>query len=248
MKDQEIFYSALKSILTSNHLKSNIKNLELSKITKDDVFIEKDYRKLKIKDNTLNESIQNVLDLFKCNYQFAAGKLQQYIDGLIINHPILGTRIIEFDEEQHFNPFRLATLQMIDYERLNLKFKKDYLKICNDIVCINSMLNKHRIKSKLIQVPSLEEFILLIKSNNKLSNKYLSHKNEFSYFGGRIAQRAYFDLLRDIIHLAPENKWFSPCIRISKNKIERIGELEINKIPKNKLLEIIEEEIREQSF
>ena len=52
----------------------------------------------------------------------------------------------------------------------------------------------------------------------------------YNYWGGRIAQRAYYDFLRDIAHLSKYNSGFKPIIRFSMFQFERDFAISFDKI------------------
>lgn len=62
------------------------------------------------------------IDLWRCTNDFPNNG--PHFDGRLINHPQLGSRIIEFDEVHHFTPHRMKTIQLFDEEvQLLPKFK-----------------------------------------------------------------------------------------------------------------------------
>lgn len=251
IKDEIIFLKNLEQIIGSEFLKSHkLKR----KILKTDIFFEKDFRKYDLIEE-LNEILVNLLIDFECNYNFSSGTLYQYIDGLINNHPKYGTRIIEFDEEQHFTPFRLYSLNKIS-NSIELPYKTEFIELCKNLDYFNDeVLPKHWIESKVKQIPTnivdfrefLEDFTFdnYIKKGKEISG-YLKAKSEFDFIGGRIAQRAYFDTLREIAPFSQKNKNLKETIRISKYRFEEIEGKSFYRISNSRIKEIILQEIERQ--
>lgn len=172
----------------------------------------------------INVKFRTVLDDLESDYSMPRNSMVQHIDGMIVNHPILGTRIVEFDEEQHFTPARLVTFTALDEEEY-AGLKQLYTAIINNNDYFhNSVLKKHRMKfSSDDNVPYWEDFKEMILTYGKPNNGYIKPTVGFPYLGGRIAQRAYYDLLRDLAHLSESNKnRLEPVIRIPKFLIEVI--------------------------
>lgn len=192
--------------------------------------------------------IQILRDL-KSNCIFSSESLSHHIDGAIINHPILQSRIVEFDEEQHFTPARMDTISHLQ-QILPDNYFSLFKEICNDKNYLNNyVLKKHRIKNKLVNVPkSFVEFVKWLEQLNEKSSDYICNKNGFEFIGGRIAQRAYYECLRDTAHLSEKNKGFESPLRFAKKKFEDIetkdfGLISINRI-KDIILEILENDYR----
>lgn len=251
MSDELIFLDVLENIIGKDFLKSHkLKR----KITKSDLFFEKDFRKYEL-ENQLSTIITNILSDFECNYNFSSVTLYQYIDSMVIAHKIYGTRIIEFDEEQHFTPFRLSSLKKL-IESIDLPYKNEFLCLSEDLDFFNyEVLKKHRIKDKVNQIPhDLKKFRSFLEryaieryiNKNKKIDGYIRKTNEFDYIGGRIAQRAYFDLLREIAPSSKKNKHLHRTIRISKNKFEKIEKKKFSRISKEKIKKITIDEIERQ--
>ncbi len=89
-----------------------------------------DYRKL-----TFNPDIRlmpnEMVELLDGDFNFGNNSLASKIDGLIIEHPLAGTRIVEFDEEQHFTPPRLFALERLS-QSIELKYSSEFISICTD--------------------------------------------------------------------------------------------------------------------
>ena len=252
LKDEIIFLQNLEKIVGSNFLKSHKLN---RKILGSDIFFEKDFREYNLNDE-LNEILKNLLIDFECNFKFSSGTLHQYIDGFVNNHPKYGSRIIEFDEEQHFTPFRLYSLNKIS-SSLDLVYTTEFIELCENLEYFNNeVLKKHRVKLILKKVPTdISDFRKILekyayenytKKDKKISG-YIRPKKEFPFIGGRIAQRAYFDILREIAPLSPKNDNLEKTVRISKNKFERMESNSFHKISSSRIKEIISKELERQT-
>ena len=234
MKNKEsIFFQNLKIILGEKFIKAKI----LSKpVKKEDVFLDKNYIKYQF-NYDINKIFVLALNELLCNESIPDGSLSHYVDGLIYNHPIFGKRIIEFDEEQHFNPFRKETLKYLSDSVL---YKKVYSEHCNDLTCFHRMLCKIRIKYFPNYIPqNTVIFQDFIEKNKMNENGYINKTNGFKFCGGRIAQRAYYDLLRDYAHLAKQNNDLSPTLRFSLFEIESTYCKSFNNIKDSEIQEFI---------
>jgi hypothetical protein len=178
-----------------------------------------DYRKLTFKPD-IKLMLKEIVELLDGDFNFGNNSLASKIDGLMIEHPLAGTRIVEFDEEQHFTPPRLFTLQRLS-ESIDLKYSREFISICNDTAYLNSqVIPKHRIKGGIRQLPAnIQEFREWLEQHAKTSG-YVEAKNGFAYHGGRISQRAYYDTLRDVAHLAVQNDHLDAPIRFAKKTFE----------------------------
>lgn len=139
-----------------------------------------------------------------------------------------GPRIVEFDEEQHFSPFRYATLGIIkktievDYD-LGL-----YRGYCRSAEHFERFARKHRLRGMDVsEATTSQDFLAaLAKSGNLSGNGFVSPKPCFPFVGGRIAQRAYYDCLRDFFHRSPPGvaMGLKPILRVSIYQVEeRVG-------------------------
>ncbi len=128
---------------------------------------------------------------------------------------------MEFDEEQHFTPARKDTLMHLETIISDL-YVSEYLVICNDLDYLNdAVLKKNRIKNRLSILPENHKaFIQWLQESDEKISGYIEPKRGFDYPGGRIAQRAYYDSLRDTAHLSPKNKSFQPPLRFAKKQFE----------------------------
>jgi hypothetical protein len=152
----------------------------------------------------------------------------------LYQHPALGTRIIEFDEEQHFSPARQITLQGVS--DASIAFKSFYLTLLHKEEIYISFLKKSRLKLSSNKQFSFENLIEDLNMSKASGIGYIAPKTGFNYMGGRIAQRAYYDLLRDVAHLSSKNLSLNPILRFPK------ALLEINY--RKRFSELSEEEIK----
>jgi len=183
-------------------------------VNSDEVFLLDDHRKMRLGQEQ-EASIGKVLIELKSDTFFSGKSLTTYIDGFISNHSVLGSRIVEFDEEQHFSPARMLTLQALTDE--NIKFKSYYSSLLKRLDIYLEFLKKHRLKLQTSGVvPTFSELIEAISNPEVKVSGYIESKTGFNYKGGRIAQRAYYDLLRDVAHLSSENKSLKPILRFPK--------------------------------
>ncbi|MBK9290956.1 MAG: hypothetical protein IPM52_04960 [Bacteroidetes bacterium] len=178
-----------------------------------------DYRKLSFEPK-IQLMLRQILEALDSDFEYGNTSLASHIDGFIIDHPVIGNRIIEFDEEQHFTPSRKYTIDILA-ENLESPYFQEYLKICNDTAYLNSeVFPKHRISAGMRTVPAnIKEFREWLDMSAK-SSGYVEAKNGFPYHGGRISQRAYYDTLRDVAHLAKENDHLNPPLRFAKKTLE----------------------------
>lgn len=225
-KDEDIFLQAISNVISDKYLFSH----KIQKpISEKHLYIGKDFRSFQIDDN-LKYSLYDLTKQLKCSYEFSKGGLYRYLDLMVVNHPKLGSRLIEFDEEQHFTVFRKESIGKIK-SFFSFDFWNDYTSYCNDIYYQNLMLKKNRIKySADKSIESIQEFEYIISNYTSTNNGYVESKQDFPFVGGRIAQRAYFDSIRDIIHFDKRNKHLNPIIRISKIDIEKTYNQRFNKI------------------
>lgn len=219
-KAEGVFFAALGNMLDNKYVLAK----SLGKpVRSDQLVLNSHFEEMKFPEE-VNAKIRKVLDELESDYMMPRNNMVQHIDGMIVNHPTLGTRIVEFDEEQHFTPARLVTLNALagmDYEGLAQVYSAI---INNNNYFLNSVLGKHRLNfSAGDKVPAWEDFKDMVLANGKSNNGYISPKNGFPYLGGRIAQRAYYDLLRDLAHLSEFNKGrLNPAIRVPKFLIEAL--------------------------
>ncbi len=172
-------------------------------------------------DKHVNDCYEHLLHALDSDGSFSSASLSHNIDGLVTGHPILGTRIVEFDEEQHFTPARKETLISLK-TILPDTHLSEYIDICNNLDYLNNaVLKKNRIKNRLNVLPDThKEFIQWLRDSEENISGYIEPKRGFDYPGGRIAQRAYYDSLRDTAHLSPKNKSLEPPLRFAKKQFE----------------------------
>lgn len=152
----------------------------------------------------------------------------RYLDGCLVASD-LGPCLVEFDEEQHFSPFRLATLEILG-QLIEPRFDIGlFMGYCLDPVCFRRFWLKHRLPPDLLragQAPprSVLEFTgsLLRRLPPNPATRYYAPVSGFPFVGGRIAQRAYYDALRDCYHLTAEGcrLGLRSVIRVAKYQVE----------------------------
>ena len=162
----------------------------------------------------------NVLISLNSTYDFPNNNGPKY-DGFLMNHPKLGSRIIEFDEEQHFTPHRMKTIQLFfdhlpfsnDYETLfvqeDVRLRSIVKLILNNTLDANIFMNVEKTSK------GIKDYV----NNNNLNNNYIRPTRGFNYPGGRLAQRALYDLMKDLFHLVEEG--CEPIIRFSIFEFEK---------------------------
>lgn len=227
LKDETRFFQAFSEAIGPNFLLSKSIGRPISS---SHIFLSNNYREYDFSSSIIN-CYSNLLKDLKSNNLFSSQSLSHYIDGLTINHPLLGTRIIEFDEEQHFTPARMDTLIRLS-GIVQTPYINSYMGICSDIKYLQTeVFKKHRLKSKIQQVPkTFSDFSDWLITSNEKSSGYICEKNGFKFLGGRIAQRAYYDCLRDTAHFSPKNPNMKTPLRFSKKEFEVIGKSQFSKI------------------
>ena len=216
-KDEDKFFLAISALAGEEFIVSK----SIGKpINRSHVFLSDNYLDYGF-DQDVVECYKNLLNGLDSDGSFSSASLSHFIDGLIIGHPVLGTRIVEFDEEQHFTPARKDTLLLLKTILPDV-YLSDYLDICHDLDYLNDVvLKKNRIKNRLSIMPDThKEFIQWLQESNEKISGYIEPKRGFYYPGGRIAQRAYYDSLRDTAHLSPKNESFQPPLRFAKKQFE----------------------------
>ncbi len=242
-KNEEIFFDAFQDAVGADFLLS--KSIG-RKIAKSDVFLEKNYMKYRF-DTPVDQLFEHALKELGINGNLLSGSLAHNIDGLVTGHPTLGTCIVEFDEEQHFNAFRFATLDVFQ-KKLQLPFTEQYMRYCTATDYVNRMLKKHRLNFSIDKpIQDIAAFRGIIVQNASENNGYIKPKTGFSFWGGRIAQRAYYDLLRDTAHLSPYNEGFGKPLRLALYDFEDEFGLSFERISKQDLRSSIERRLSEIS-
>jgi len=164
-----------------------------------------------------------ILEALNSDGNFGQGSLIHQVDGLLIDHPLMGSRIVEFDEEQNFTPPRKFTLQILR-EFCDRPFISPYILICNDLRYLNGhVIPKHQIKAGIHTYPAtIKSFTDWLEIHVTSSPAHVEAKNGFNYLGGRISQRAYYDTVFDVAHLARQNDHLNPPLRFAKRTFEEL--------------------------
>lgn len=215
-KDETRFFEAFAEVVGRDYLLSKSIN---KPIDSSNAFLSDDFKKYNFV-IAINSNFEEFLKELDSNFNFSGKSLAHNIDGLLVNHPTLGSRIVEFDEEQHFSPSLYFAL-LKQAKEFELEFTSYYQTVLKDVNYLNSeVLRKNRIKQIFSGYPvSHNDFIEALK-NEKVSGYTKPKENGFNYKGGRIAQRAYYDALRNAAHHSPMNKNFSPILRFPKKYFE----------------------------
>ena len=235
-KNETHFFQALRPIVGSSYLKAKSIGVKVSSA---DVFLDKDYKQYDFPDQ-IRLLFSALLKELRSTGSVGTGSLSHHIDGLLVDHPEYGSRIIEFDEEQHFNTFRAASLRHLSAQ-LGPKYLPHYQKCCRNPNYFNQMLRKHQLRIVVKSVPeTVQSFIDLVQANAKPRNGYIETKTGFNFVGGRIAQRAYYDTLRDVAHLSRKNPSFGPPLRLTMFEFEKEAGREFSQIPLDELRSLVE--------
>lgn len=112
------------------------------------------------------------------------------VDGMLYNHSVLGTRVVEFDECQHFTLERLKTI------------------ICENRIC---PLAFHQRYYRYFN----ESDVMAMVNRTTQRIGFRRAARGFNCAGGRTKQRAYFDVMKDYIHLSERGREFRPIIRFA---------------------------------
>jgi len=241
INDESLFFEVFSDVTGREYFYS--KSID-KPITKEHIYLSNNYSKYEFSEEVRN-AYKAILKRLNSNFTFSSDSLAHYVDGLVRKHPLLGTRIVEFDEEQHFTPARKDTLESIN-NITNNAYIESFLKICKDLKYLNNeVLPKNRIKSKLEKTPKdFMEFIQWLESSSEKESGYIEAKNGFEFLGGRLAQRAYYDCLRDTAHLSTKNQNFSAPLRFAKKTFEDKAGTTFGSIPEDKLKEIITSQLK----
>ncbi|WP_423819211.1 hypothetical protein V5739_00440 [Salinimicrobium sp. TIG7-5_MAKvit] len=239
-KDETKFFLALSDLMGEEYLLSK----SIGKpVNSGHIFLSNNYKAYSFS-SKIESAYSNLLEALKSDFIFSGNSLSHFIDGVIINHSSLGNRIVEFDEEQHFTPARMETLKMIG-EVTNNNYVDTFLSICKDSNYNKEVLSKHHIKNRLVSVPkNFEDFYVWLQSSNEKESGYIKRKNGFPFLGGRIAQRAYYDSLRDTAHLSTLNKDYSSPIRFAKKTFEDKAKTHFRLITRERLKALIKDELK----
>lgn len=212
--DEAKFFKSLESLFAGFVISKSLNRA----VSKNDVYLNDDYRLMELPTSTQN-GFQSVLTQLKSDFNFGGKSLSSYIDGFVMNHPVIGSRIVEFDEEQHFSPARLITLNAFSNDSSQLY--SYYNTLIRKEVVYQTFLKKHRLKLSTNKPLSFEEIIDELSQLQLSENGYIAPKIGFNYIGGRKAQRAYYDLLRDAAHLSSKNNLLKPILRFPKVLFEQ---------------------------
>jgi len=242
LTDEKKFFEAFSKIIGSKFLFS--KNID-KPTSSNQIFLSSYFPEYKFSDEII-QVYNEILSKLNSTNTFKSNSLSHLIDGLIIEHPIFGNRIVEFDEEQHFTPARLETLNILK-NSVKLPYLDIYIEICNDLNYLNTaVLNKHRISFKLDKYPTtFKNFLEWLNNQEIKESGYIEGKNGFDFKGGRIAQRAYYDSLRDTAHLSPKNEFFNFPLRFPKRLFELKTNLSFSMIKDEDVKSIIKEILKE---
>lgn len=236
IKDEVKFFNAFSELIGQDYLlsKSIRKPISASNVFLSDNYIDYNF------DDKVNNCYSDILEALGSNKTFTSNSLAHFIDGVVVNHPKLKNRIVEFDEEQHFTPARRDTLVFLK-EILPDAYLTLCQNICDDISYLNKyVLKKHRIKNSLKSIPkSFSYFVKWLELSGEKPSGYIENKNSFDFIGGRIAQRAYYDCLRDTAHLSVKNISLEPPLRFAKKSFEDITKEDFNSISPERAKEII---------
>ena len=237
---EAMFFSVFEEVVGTRYLKAKTLGTRASS---DDVFLDRDHAQYGFPAE-VSKAVVGALERLGSTGPVEPGSLAHHVNGFLTGHPQLGTRIVEFDEEQHFNPYRRATLECL-LPVLDARYISDYLNLCEDAELYNAMLKKHRLRVSVDSVPSsVENFRNLVEQYATPNNGYIEPKVGFEFNGGRIAQRAFYDTLRDVAHLASENTALRPALRFSKFELER-GDTRIERMDRQVLRSLIERRLRQ---
>lgn len=216
VKDEARFFRAFAELVGPEFLLS--KSIGKS-INSEDIFLSDDFRDYTFSDKVWDNFKSFLRDL-NSNFNFSGKSIAHNIDGLLINHPKLGSRLIEFDEEQHFTP-SLLTVMSKQTQFIELGFTGYYHETLKDIQYLNNdVLRKNRIKHRFETYPLDHNIFIDAIKNEKVSGYIKPIENGFNYIGGRLAQRAYYDSLRNAAHLSSKNQYLNPILRFPKKFFE----------------------------
>ena len=234
-KDETRFFQSFAAVLGERHFLS--KSIDKT-INTNYAFLSDDFRNYSFPDG-IELNFKHFLAELNSNFNFSGKSIAHNIDGLLVRHPQLGNRIVEFDEEQHFTP-SLYTILNKQTQAVELAFSAYYLSLLKDMPYLNDeVLKKNRIKYSFEEYPrSHKEFLTAIQSEN-VSGYIKPKQNGFPYLGGRVAQRAYYDSLRNVAHLSPMNKGFKPILRFPKKYFEDKSGMDFSSISSDQIRVLI---------
>lgn len=237
MKDEIRFFRAFQTLIGKDYLYAKSLGMMLPGNV---VIVSRDYRLCGLPENIVS-SFESIMKNLGSDGEPGTGSLVPFIDGFISAHPNLGSRIVEFDEEQHFTPARKETLERLKGQ-VDVPYFETYLALCNDLEYLNNkVLRKSRITQELESMPEdFENFRKWMEAQGLRDSGYIRARTGFPFMGGRIAQRAYYDALRDVAHLMePNAQKIQPAIRISKFQVEQLAGKPYDSIQQENMVEII---------
>lgn len=240
-KDEMKFFTALSEVLGRQWLLSK----SIGKpISSSDVFLSDNFLNYGLP-KSIEKKFEALLKGLKSNFSFSSKSLSHFIDGLLVKHPVLGSRIVEFDEEQHFTP-ALKDALAIQEHAIGHIFYKTYQQLLQDLKYLNEQVfKKHRIKHHSRIYPESFQELVLALQKEKVSGYIKSIQNGFPYVGGRMAQRAYYDCLRNAAHLSPKNTGLEPILRFPKKFFEDVSGRKFSKIEREDLKKMIAQYLSE---
>ena len=236
-KDETRFFEAFAVVVGEDYLLS--KSIE-KPIDSSNAFLSDDFRKYNFS-TAINNNFEEFLKELDANFNFSGKSLAHNIDGLLVNHPTLGTRIVEFDEEQHLTP-SLAVVLKHQSKDIELGFTSYYASLLQDVNYLNEqVLKKNRVEQRFNRYPENHDAFIKALQEETVSGYTEPKKNGFNYLGGRIAQRAYYDALRNAAHLSSKNKDWSPLLRFPKKYFEDKGGMKFSRLSDEKIKLLIED-------
>ena len=167
----------------------------------------------------LNEAFDDLLKHLGSTRDFSNKTLP--VDCLIIDHPEYSTRIVEFDEYQHFSMYRALTINHLS-SLLKYGFYPDYLTLIND--------------------PQVK-----LKHEKTISGRsgFSKPVRGFNVTNGRMIQRAYFDALKDVTHLSSYHMNYSPIIRFSIFEFESVSKKSFDLIDSSLIKDIVAKKLND---
>lgn len=241
-KDEHLFFQALKVVLGNKYVHSTALD---GSLTTAQVYLPNDFRQISLPSD-YKLAFEALLSDLNSDFSFNGNSLSRFIDGVLISHPALGSRIIEFDEEQHFSPaLRVAQEHLNNLPGTPL-FPNYYSELLKDLYYLNNeALPKNRVKARFKSYPTtFRDFLVQLPAES--NSGYIKAKSGFPFVGGRIAQRAYYDSLRMVAHLSQENKELKPAIRFPKAYFEQKTGLSFSLIKCEEIGKLIREYLREE--
>ncbi len=132
----------------------------------------------------LGEYFADLIKILNSTYDFPFHSGPKY-DGILINHPKLKSRVIEFDEEQHFTPHRMKSIELFNEY---LPFSVEYEMFFNTDEVRKKSIRKNRLNNivDVIMFRNLEETTVKIREyleNNNVNNRYIGDRPGFNYPG-----------------------------------------------------------------